>query len=34
MCLDIAKWGPSMKGDSHLPDLFAEIQLKKSGDSR
>ena len=34
MCLDIAKWGLSMKGDSHPPDLFAGIQLKKPADSR
>ena len=33
MCLDIAKWGSSMKRDSHPPDLFVGIQLKKSPDS-
>ena len=34
MCLDIARWGPSMKGDSYPPDLLAGMQLKKLADSR
>ena len=34
MCLDIVKWGPSMKGYSHLLDLFTGTQLMKSADNR
>ena len=34
MGFDIAKWGPSMKGDSHPPNLFTGIQLKKAADNR
>ena len=34
MCLDTVKWGPSMKADSHPPDLFTGMQLKKPADSR
>ena len=34
MCLDIVRWGPSMKGGSYPPDLLAGMQLTKLADSR